>query len=233
MILGLETSGRVGSVALGDGQSVLGSLEFDTQQEAVRHLPGAIQELLRATEEPVEGLAVSRGPGSFNGLRVGIALAKAMAHAWRVPVVGIPTPLAWAAESAARFPDEPVVVLQPSRREHLYLTLVGGSGEDSLEVRRGPEVVKVEELSQVLQEILAGCRKAVVTGDWADLEAWAAGYSEVQLDPRRAVSPSAVTIMQLGGGRLTRLGVDSHFGLRPEYVSRSQAERNWGVNLGL
>ena len=239
MILAFETSGTIGSVALCEGETVRGSRSFDTQQEAVRRLPLAVQELRRAAQGPVQGLAVSRGPGSFNGLRVGIALAKAMAHAWRTPVAGIPTPVVWAAESAARFPGHAVAVLQPSRREHVYLTIVAGGKwrvakeEERPEMLRGPEVVEIADLGSALAEAAAGSGPLVLTGDWAELEGWAEGRMGILVDVERAVSPSAVTVARLAGSRLARCAEDSYYTLRPEYVSPSQAERNWGVNLGL
>ena len=244
MILAIETSGAVGSVALCQGEVVLGLRCFDTRQEAVRRLPPAIRELLEAAGDPVpEGLAVSSGPGSFNGLRVGLALAKAMAHAWQRPVVGVSTPQVWAAETAGRFPELPVAVLQPSRRGYVYLTVFGPG---AVETRRSPEVVEVDQLAEVLTSPGAGrgsratedsstrCGPVpVVTGDWQELAEWAAERAGVVVDPGRAESPSAVTLARLAGWRLGQTAVESYFILRPEYVSPSQAERNRGVNLGL
>jgi tRNA threonylcarbamoyladenosine biosynthesis protein TsaB len=234
MILALETSGTVGSVALCDGDTVLGVRSFDTRQEAVRRLPPAIRELLETHDQAaLEAIAVSRGPGSFNGLRVAIALAKAMAHALRRPVLGVPTPEAWAAESAARFPAQSVAVLQPSRREYVYLTVfpAGGGGAVALE----PVVTEVARLEEAL--LVPGTTPAagvtVLTGDWPDLSAWAATRPGVVADGQRAVSPSAVTVARLARERWGEVAEDSYYSLRPEYVSPSQAERNWGVNLGL
>ena len=225
MILALETSGARGSVALCDGATVLGLRCFDTRQEAVRRLPPVIGELLEAHgRESLEAVAVSRGPGSWNGLRVGMALAKALAHALRLPVIGVPTPQAWAAETAARWPAHPVAVVQPSRRDYVYLTVFapGAVGAALL----GPVVVEVAGL----EEGLAG---PVATGDWPDLSAWVATRRGVILDAERAVSPSAVTVARLAERELGQVTEDSYYTLRPEYVSPSQAERNRGVSLGL
>jgi tRNA threonylcarbamoyladenosine biosynthesis protein TsaB len=234
MILALETSGTVGSVALCDGDAVLGSACFDTRQEAVRRLPQAIYELLATYDRAaLEALAVSRGPGSFNGLRVGIALAKALAHALRLPVIGVPTPAAWAAESAARCPGQPVAVLQPSRRDYVYLTVF--APEIDLLAPCGPSVVEIECLAEILAVTCAGVEAGatVVTGDWPDLSTWAAAHPGVTIDAQRAPSPSAVTVARLAAGSRGQRAEDSYYTLRPEYVSPSQAERNWGVSLGL
>ena len=235
MILALETSGAVGSVALLDGDAVLGERTFDTRQEAVCRLPGAVAELLapHGGRPALSGLAVSRGPGSFNGLRVGVAMAKAMAHAWERPVVGLPTPEVWAAESAARFPGWAVAVLQPCRRDHVYLTMVvPAEGDEGGEARRGSEIVAVDELQGALSASDTS-GPLVLTGDWPELAAWAATREGLALDAERSASPSAVTVARLARWQLGKAARDSYYTLRPDYVSPSQAERNRGVNLGL
>lgn len=238
MVLAIETSGGVGSVALCEGEEVLGRTSFDTRQEAVRRLAPAVAELLEGQGGPqrISGLAVSSGPGSFNGLRVGVALAKAMAHALGRPVVGVPTPQVWAAESWARFPGQPVAVLQPARRGYVYLSIYRSEVKDENQLGAWgvAEVVAIEHLRGALEEATPAERGTVVlTGDWSDLESWAAGRQGLLCDGERGPSPSAVTVAALGRLQLGQVGEDSYYNLRPTYGSVSQAERNWGVNLGL
>ncbi|HEY3397912.1 MAG TPA: tRNA (adenosine(37)-N6)-threonylcarbamoyltransferase complex dimerization subunit type 1 TsaB [Armatimonadota bacterium] len=228
MILGLETSGRLGSVALADGEATVGVRQFSTQQEACRLLPPALAALLAEAgiaAGALEGVAVSAGPGSFNGLRIGLALAKAMAHALGCPLVGVPTPQVWAAESSARFPGRTVAVLQPARRDHVYLTVL--SPAPGLAVLLAPEVVEIEALGMALAALTA----PVLTGDWEGLADWAAPVA-VTADPERAETPSAVTVARLGQPLLATAPGDACFTLRPHYVGLSQAERTRGVDLG-
>ncbi len=242
MVLAIETSGAVGSVALCEGEVVLGSIRFDARQEAVRRLAPAVAELVegRGGPEAISGLAVSMkvssGPGSFNGLRAGVALAKAMAHALGRPVVGVPTPQVWATESLRRFPGRPVAVVQPARRGHVYLAL--GQSEvnagDQIASMWGGEEVSVENLRGALAGAApAGRAELVLTGDWPDLERWAVNQQGFVCDGGRGPSPSAVTVAAVGRSWLEQVGEDSYYNLRPAYGSVSQAERSWGVNLGL
>ncbi|MFN4903833.1 MAG: tRNA (adenosine(37)-N6)-threonylcarbamoyltransferase complex dimerization subunit type 1 TsaB [Planctomycetota bacterium] len=115
-LLALETSGRSGSVALscalqplrelqesmGNGsafESLLDritthSIELDPRWGSAKTLAPAIEELLSAqgiTPADVHAIAVVQGPGSFTGLRVGIATAKVMAYALGIPVIAVDT----------------------------------------------------------------------------------------------------------------------------------------------
>lgn len=238
MVLAIETSGAVGSVALTEGEVVLGSTSFDTRQEAVRRLAPAVAELLqgRGGTAALSGLAVSSGPGSFNGLRAGVALAKAMAHALGRPVVGVPTPQVWAAESLARYPGWAVAVVQPARRGYVFLTLCQSEVKagDQIASVWGAEVVSIAELRGALEEAApAGMAALALTGDWPDLDSWTADQQGLVCDRGRGLSPSAATVAALGRSRLWQVEDDSYYSLRPAYGSVSQAERNWGVNLGL
>lgn len=100
MILGIDTALSACSVALLEGADV------QTQQFQLigrghaEHLIPMVQTVLndaQATAADLTGVAVSIGPGSFTGIRVGLAAAKAFALAWSVPCVGISTLSALAA----------------------------------------------------------------------------------------------------------------------------------------
>jgi tRNA threonylcarbamoyladenosine biosynthesis protein TsaB len=233
MILGIETSGELGSVAcLREGESC-GELEFSTRQEACRRLPVAAGELLAAHTlalTALSGIAVSRGPGSFNGLRVGLAFAKALAHALRRPIVGVPTPLAWAQESAARFPEAALAVLQPVRREFLYLT-VFAPGDPPAYLAPTALTADSDWLDQAAA--LAEDRPLALTGDWPGLRELPPLPAGWQVDAERRLTPSAATTARLALPELPTTPLESCFTLRPEYLSPSQAERMRGVDLGL
>ncbi|MGE3537037.1 MAG: tRNA (adenosine(37)-N6)-threonylcarbamoyltransferase complex dimerization subunit type 1 TsaB [Candidatus Tectimicrobiota bacterium] len=91
MILGLDTAGQSGSVALVDGTQVLASF-------SLRHVPAFSAHLLRLVDflcqqvdcriTAIDGLAVNLGPGGFTSLRVGLATAQGLAMAWGKPLVG-------------------------------------------------------------------------------------------------------------------------------------------------
>lgn len=94
MLLALDTSTSQIGLSLFDGSQVLAELTWTSQLRHTVELAPAIQELLVKTGVPVselKALGVAIGPGSFTSLRVGLALAKGLALARHIPLVGIPS----------------------------------------------------------------------------------------------------------------------------------------------
>src|SRR5271163_2151267 len=93
-ILALETSELTGSVAAAADGNVLAELQLDPQQRSAQSLAPAIRALLAQVgwqPADIDLLAVTIGPGSFTGLRVGVATAKVFAYACGAEVLGIST----------------------------------------------------------------------------------------------------------------------------------------------
>lgn len=94
MLLALDTATRQAGVALYNGEEVRAEMVWQAGRHHTEVMAPAVQELLArvgATAADVTALAVSLGPGSFTGLRIGLALAKGLAAANNLPIVGIPT----------------------------------------------------------------------------------------------------------------------------------------------
>ncbi|TGT75410.1 tRNA (adenosine(37)-N6)-threonylcarbamoyltransferase complex dimerization subunit type 1 TsaB, partial [Mesorhizobium sp. M8A.F.Ca.ET.161.01.1.1] len=90
----------------------LGRSVLDLGKGHAEHLMAVIAEALTAGAMDYSGLgaiAVSVGPGSFTGLRVGVSTARGLALALKVPAIGVTTLEALAAEAAAEFPGRPVL----------------------------------------------------------------------------------------------------------------------------
>ena len=93
-VLGLETSSRLLGVALVRGEEVLGSRERLGPAPNADALRTVVEEVLDAahlTVEALGGIAVSIGPGSFTGLRIGVSFVKGLVVASDVPVIAVPT----------------------------------------------------------------------------------------------------------------------------------------------
>jgi tRNA threonylcarbamoyladenosine biosynthesis protein TsaB len=90
----LETSGSGGFAALAKADAVLAERALDAGRGQGRDLALAVRELLDAhalAAKNLAAVAVSTGPGSYTGLRVGLASAKALAYAANVPLIAVPT----------------------------------------------------------------------------------------------------------------------------------------------
>jgi tRNA threonylcarbamoyladenosine biosynthesis protein TsaB len=93
-ILAMETSELTGSVAASVDGKVLAELQLDPQQRSAQSLAPAIQSLLEQVgwqPREIQLVAVTIGPGSFTGLRVGVATAKVLAYSVGAEVLGIGT----------------------------------------------------------------------------------------------------------------------------------------------
>jgi tRNA threonylcarbamoyladenosine biosynthesis protein TsaB len=120
-ILTIDTSSNCSSVALSDGTTLLGECILGEDRCNSGRLLDSIAELLRAAKLAPEGLdafAVSLGPGSFTGVRVGIATVKGLAIATGKPVVGFSS-LAMLAMNLP-FSSLPVAALFDARKSELY-----------------------------------------------------------------------------------------------------------------
>jgi tRNA threonylcarbamoyladenosine biosynthesis protein TsaB len=89
----------------------------------------------------LDRIAVTTGPGSFTGLRVGLSAARGIALAANKPVVGVTTLTAYAAPVVSRNGENPVVSAIDARHDQVYLQVVGGNGGSLIM----PQVVAVEE----------------------------------------------------------------------------------------
>ena len=94
MLLAVDTSTRAISLALYDGIRVLSAETWASQNFHTVELSNAVAESLTrvdASPEDLQALGVALGPGSFTGLRIGLALVKGLAFSQKLPLIGIPT----------------------------------------------------------------------------------------------------------------------------------------------
>ena len=94
MLLGIDTSTQSVGIAIYNGQQILCEESWISRRYHTVELAGAVDaNLQRAglTAKDLDVLAVATGPGSFTGLRIGMALVKGLAYTHQLPVIGIPT----------------------------------------------------------------------------------------------------------------------------------------------
>ena len=94
MFLAVETATRQLGVAVIDGERILSSYELLEDYPHAVELPGAVTRVLKAARtslEQLDAIVIDIGPGSFTGLRIGLAFAKALAFPTKKPLVGVPS----------------------------------------------------------------------------------------------------------------------------------------------
>lgn len=93
-ILAIDTATMVSSVAVADEKKLLGELTVQTRLTHSETLLPHIQQVLKMVgvgKNQLKAVAVSLGPGSFTGLRIGLGAAKAIAYGLNIPIIGVPT----------------------------------------------------------------------------------------------------------------------------------------------
>ena len=152
LILSIETSTTVCSVALTDGKKVIATRKLLEDKSHASHLTILIREVLeesgRAMSD-IEAIAISEGPGSYTGLRIGVSTAKGLCYALGVPLIGISTLKAMAYEVQAT--SKPSALLCPmidARRMEVY-TAVYNSSLDELQAPH-PKILNQESFQETL-----------------------------------------------------------------------------------
>ena len=133
LTLAIDCSARLCAVALhqGDTDAILAAASPDIGRGHAEQLPAILQSVLdRAARGlgDVERIGVTVGPGSFAGIRVGVAFARGLALALSVPCVGVGS-LEAIAIPAARRTGRPVLAVLDARRDHVWALLVDAHGE--------------------------------------------------------------------------------------------------------
>jgi tRNA threonylcarbamoyladenosine biosynthesis protein TsaB len=129
MLLALETSAARGSLALFEGERLLGEIELDTAERHAASLLVALDRLLAQcghARAEIARIALSIGPGSFTGLRIGLATALGLTFGSERTLVPVPTLAALAFQAGG---DGWVAPLVDARRGEVYAGLYDAGGE--------------------------------------------------------------------------------------------------------
>jgi len=201
LILALETSTGCGSVALtrGDGASgkVLGEFTLQPEITHSRRLLGSVQTLMEALQvhwSDLDGVAVSQGPGSFTGLRIGMAAAKGLAMAADCPLLGVPTLDGLACQLTPT--SLPVYLVLDARKQQVYAARYTFSALGCK--RLGTfEVLSADQLGAQIQEptLVAGPGVAACADQLRD-------HPQVRLLHSAVLHPRAAAIGFCGAGLL-------------------------------
>ncbi len=220
-ILALETTELVGSVAACVGSNLLLEKALDPGQQSARSLAPAIKWLLREVgwrPVEVEIIAVTIGPGSFTGLRLGLATAKTLAYCTGAGLLGVDT-------------LEVVASAAPEEVSHLAVAVDAQRGQVvACEFRRDGRSDLARSTPSALLDAgawLGGLpRSAWVSGPalrrYADL-----APSHVRMLPQNFWAPSATQVGRVAARDWTAGRRDDLWSLSPVYSRRSAAEEKW------
>jgi tRNA threonylcarbamoyladenosine biosynthesis protein TsaB len=206
LILGIETSTQVSSVAFAGDDGVLASMSLARGRGHAEFLVPAI---LACAERggfslrDVTGVASGLGPGLFTGMRVGVATAKTIAQALGVPIAGVASLDLLA--HAARATSQLVCAVLDAKRNEVFAAFY----------RDGKRIddITTYEPAALAADIAARDEDVYVVGTGAKTHA--------------ERYPSAISLVELAAERLARGDADDAATLEPLYVRKSDAEIKW------
>ena len=230
IILGIETAtARVGC-ALGGMEGVLAEFHSARGRRHAETLAPAIEFICRSADielSEVSVVAVDIGPGLFTGLRVGVATAKALAQALRVPMIGLSSLdlLAYPLRNSERM----VVPVIDARRDEVYWSTYR-------QVPGGIQRLTDYRLStprELAAELSASRRPYLLVGDGAARYADQLGDKGVEPGLEWSAHPSPGALVELAHARALREEFVHPSELSVLYLRRSDAEINWDIRHGI
>ena len=235
-VIGIETSGSVGSVAVCDDDTIVGKRTFgkilNHGKEIVSSLKAVFDEI-RWEPNDIDLIAVSVGPGSYTGLRIGVTCAKTLAYGLGKPVIDVPT-LDVLSETVENDVENLCPVID-AKRKKVYACIYAGTGSDkavSGSGKRGAEKKRISDYLIILpNELLNILPKPVLLfGDGVLPYKDVFTQNKVIIDSNRQIIADAVNVARLGLKRYERGKRCEINSLTPMYLRRSEAEEKLEKN---
>ncbi len=237
LILGIDTSSSYLSIAVRDEDRLITELNFHSPRRCSSTLLPLIKYVFGYIDLPLEkidGLAVSLGPGSFTGLRIGLSTIKGLSFALSRPVVGIPT-MDVLAENLVLSSQHLCPVID-AKRGQVYATIYKSDGR-KIKKLSAPMVISPAELLKKIKSKIGKAKKApiIFLGDglvqYRDLIKTKAGGSAV-FAPRDTWFPRASVVTRLALKRFLKNDTDNSDDIVPLYLRRPEAEDRYNARLG-
>ncbi len=224
LVLGIETSSPVASVAIVSAEGVKSEITLNAGFTHAEQLLPLIDDSLRQTKilrSDIEGIAVSGGPGSFTGLRIGMATAKGLAHALQLPLVSVPTLKALAFNCAHT--QELCSPMMNARKNEIYTALFRWS-DNILEQLHEDCAISAFKWAEKLKEY---AQPVLLVGDgaWMNSEIWEKIIPQKgMIVPRISSITRAAAVAWLGREKLLSGEKGSLDQVKPVYIRIPEAE---------
>ena len=235
-ILGIDTSGLVGTVAISDGDMLTAQFSIQyktTHSEILMPMLEDISSKINLDLKSIDAIAIAKGPGSFTGLRIGSATAKGLALALDKPIIAIPTVDALAYNLYGN--EKIICPMMDARRSQVYTgiyTFVPTTTEGKNKERHfDMQIIKEQyaaAVEDVIKELNAIGKPVVLLGDGVPVyhDRLEAGltvpYSVAPLHQNRQ---SAAALLALANVYAQEGRFVSGDEFAPDYLRLSQAER--------
>lgn len=223
LTLAIDTATKVCAVGLCRNGEILAEYRINIGMTHSDGLMPQLEQLLARTKiskNAIDLLAVSMGPGSFTGLRIGLASAEAMAYSWRKPICGVNTLKAL----AYNLPMDNYILspILDAQKGNFYQAIYEWRQGTLIEHQTTAVVNKVELLENIavfgMQALLLGECQAFASGK---LPSWCTKA------PSHLCLPQASSVALLAEQEYNPQNTGDIFNLEPYYIRRSEAEELW------
>jgi len=221
-IVSIDAATRYSGLAVMEDEVLRGEWLVSSGLTHSQRLMPALDFLLQETDltiQEIDALVVSQGPGSFTGLRIGMAAAKGIAMAAGVPLIGVPTLDGLAAQVPAL--DLPVCCLLDARKQQVYAAFYRYNDDFSCLRIGEPLVLSPEALVQRIQAPTLVAGPGIVA-----CSAQLAAHRQARVLPAGTIHPRAALIGFCGAQILANGAAGTGADLVPWYVRASEAELN-------
>jgi len=225
-ILSIESASVTASCAVSQGKEILGEYSLNHKKTHSEKLMPLIEDLMNDMDlkiSDIDYIAISRGPGSYTGLRIGAAIGKSLAYAGGIDVISVPTLKSLAAN--IYHTDKLIVPVMDARGGRIYTGIYKWENGQCIDVMK-QFASNIDELLEMLD---AYREPIIFNGDGS------VNYKEIiqdKLKERAVFAPerfnylSAATLAALAYPMALRGEVVKAKDFKPEYLRVSQAERN-------
>lgn len=226
-VLAIDTSSTSATCAIINDEKLIVEYTLNNKLTHSQTIMPMIEEALKSCDlkpEDIDVFAAAKGPGSFTGLRIGIATINGLAQATNKNVVGVSTLHALAFN--VPYCEGIVVPIIDARRDRVF-TAVYKWVNGNLHMIKEQDVLEVKELIKILEE---RPEKIVFVGDgiltYRSVLKESLG-DKVLFAPKNASVSRASSVAELAMSQAKAGKIESYFELVPEYLRESQAQREY------
>ncbi|GIM29170.1 tRNA (adenosine(37)-N6)-threonylcarbamoyltransferase complex dimerization subunit type 1 TsaB [Clostridium polyendosporum] len=232
IVLSVDSSSSAATVALVSEESILGEITLNHKKQHSILLMPMIDSLLKYNElslGDIDGFVISKGPGSFTGLRIGMATIKGLSLGSNKPCISISN-LDGLAYNV--FPFEGIICpIMDALRNNVY-TCIYKNEEDNLKPLTEYMVISLDELIDIIKK---QGEKVIFVGDgtekhrdYLNSHLQNATFAPYHLNYTRASSLGELGVKQFSKGISDNINISA-----PLYLRKSQAEREYDKKMGL
>lgn len=226
-ILGIESSSLVASTAIWEDDGITAEYTVNFKKTHSQTLLPMIDEIVKMTEtdlSTIDAIAVSAGPGSFTGLRIGSATGKGLGLALKKPLIHIPTIEAMAYQCYSS--QYMVCPIMDARRNQVYTGLYAFPAGGEMAALMEPTAMDVGDLMEHINQyrgratLFVGDGIPVYRDQIREMAAAPCYFAPAFMNRQRAAAVASLGAVYWSKGR-----IESAQDHRPDYLRKSQAER--------